>query len=57
MKDIKSVIGDDRVRYHNDLSSDEIKMDDLVYAWDFFMEMAVWTDSKIQEKAIEEDKK
>ncbi len=52
MKDIKSIVDDDRVRYHNDLKNANI--DDLVYVWDFFKEMTFWTDKLIQEKHIKE---
>jgi len=48
MKDIKSIIDDDRVRYHNDLQ--DASTDDLIYTWDFFMEMTVWVDHLIKEK-------
>lgn len=48
MKDIKSIIDDDRIRYHEDLSHAD--SDELVYAWDFFKEMAVWTDNEIKKR-------
>ncbi len=43
---------EDRMRYHEALLSDEATLDDLVYTWDFFMEMAVYTKHIIMEKEL-----